>query len=164
MYYKTELSCDNSGKVELTEPEAEKHFNAAVSYIRTNVNWNFTAAMAENILCLLHAEMGIEGAETSMVPRRDLLYFYGHRKDAMNHLYRWKLDINGKAILQVLVIKNTNEVVTSVPMLEVNREGSEKGSPYFGAYWMDEYPHGLRGGVTSSAQYQLGQGYWKHLV
>ena len=165
-FYKKSLVCDSrSEAMDLTEEVADKHFKAAVKYIGSNVNWNFSAALAENVLCVLNMEMEIAelGWEESQPKKPDILYFYEHRDHAMHHMYRWKLDTPAKAQLQVLLISENNEVYGSYNLLEVTRDGSKEGSSVWGANWHGG-PKKWVAGVTETDTYVLSADYAHYLV
>jgi hypothetical protein len=68
--------------------------------------------------------------------RPDLLYFYtNHQKDVMHHLYRWKIDSSSKAILQILLIKNSGKVTGIYNIMKVSRDSSKCGSSSYHSYW-----------------------------
>lgn len=96
-YYRDALG--DKAKEDLSLGQADKHFKAAVKNMGSNINWNFTPAIAKNILCQLHREMGTTEVHPSQ--EQDILYLYPHRRGAMNHLYRWKMDQPGSAMQQV---------------------------------------------------------------
>jgi hypothetical protein len=126
------------GTADLSISEAEKHFTNVVTWISSNVSYNFTASVAENVLCELNREKGTIDTSEDWAPsnKSDVLYLYKHRNNTLHHLYRWKTDIKGKAILQVLLMSIDGKVVGSRNLFEMtSRMGSKGGELDFGAYW-----------------------------
>ena len=155
-FHKMSLSSQGTPCGDLTEELADKYFKIAVKYVSSTVNWNFSPAMAENILSLVH----MKECNSMSPPPCDILYVYSHRKNSMNHLYRWKLDTPAKAILQVLLITDKNEVEEWYNLFEVTRDGSRLGSNYAGCYWTNNgYQKNCSGGIKSSAEYVLTPNY-----
>jgi hypothetical protein len=97
---------------DLSEVDAQKHFNDAVCWISGNVSYQFTHTLAENILCELHRENCEEPDSTDyqQSPKKDVMYMYNHRKGVIHPLYRWKTDIRGRVVLQVLMITKEGSV------------------------------------------------------
>jgi hypothetical protein len=143
--------CAFQQKGELPLEDATKHFNTAVKYIGSNVSWNFTPALAHNILCKLHRDMSKTSTDDSRL-RPDLLYFYNHRKDVMHHLYRWKMESCSKATLQMLLIKNSGKVAGIYNIMEVSRDGMKYGSSSYHSYWSSGWDEV---GVQRRAKYIL---------
>ena len=110
---------------ELSVTDAEKYFSDAVKWIQSNVSWNFTPAIAENILCELNREKGTINCseEWCPSPKKDVLYLYKHRGNTLHHLYRWKHDQCGKAVLQVLLMSKDGTVGNIENILEIQSTG-----------------------------------------
>jgi hypothetical protein len=54
IFYKEALfDCDKRRSEDIRVEDAQKHFSAAVHYIASNVSWNFTSAVADNMLSIL---------------------------------------------------------------------------------------------------------------
>jgi hypothetical protein len=98
-------SSTSNTQTELTEMNAELYFTAAVKWIRSNINWNFSNAMAENILTELLSEHRFNDSTGNMRPstNHDLLYLYKHRGGKPHPLYRWKTDTHGTATLEAML-------------------------------------------------------------
>jgi hypothetical protein len=94
----------------LTERHAVLYFSAAVKWISSNINWNFTHAMAENILTELFSEHRFVDSTGNARPsvNRDILYLYKHRDGKPHPLYRWKTDTRGEATLEVMLPSKDN--------------------------------------------------------
>ena len=159
-YYKKTLNHRSSVRADLTEEEAEKHFKLAVKYITANVNWNFTASLCSSILSILYREMG----GRCDVRQHDVMYFFNHRNGAMHHLYRWKMETPGKAILQVLLVNKDNHMLMQpYNLMEISRDGLCDGSPLIASSWKDRLSSKCRG-VTKSTEYVLSRTYNKYFV
>ncbi len=159
--YQSHLN-DKAGN--LPVEDADKYFSTAVTWIRQNVSYNFTPALAENILCELNREKGsVDNAEDrSPSPKKDVLYMYMHRNNAMHHLYRWKTDIRGRAVLQVLLMSNDGTVVGIEDLTILSREGCFAGLGNVGSSWKGGC-YSL-GAVQNHSQYRLSEGYCQYLV
>jgi hypothetical protein len=121
-YAKENCSNVNSN---MTEELAEEHFDKAVTWIRCHVNFNFNAALAENILCELHRENceDVDSDNYQQSPKKDVLYMYGHRRGVIHPLYRWKSDSRQNIVLQVLNITKDG-IVEGIHDVMVLRRGS----------------------------------------
>jgi hypothetical protein len=143
---------------DLSLAQADKHFKAAVKYLGSNINWNFTSAIAKNILCELYKEM--DRTIVSPDQDQDIQYLFPHRNGAMNHLYRWKMDIKlGSAIQQVLIISNTNEIHGSYNLFEVTKTGSMGGRTKMEAMWTGGMVPPF--GINPKGKYKLSEDYVK---
>jgi hypothetical protein len=109
---------------DLSESDAQKHFDTAVSWIGGHVSYTFTHCLAENILCELHREKCLDvdapGYEES--PKKDVLYMYRHRNGVLHPLYRWKNDVRGRVILQVLMITKNGTVEGNHDIMVMKRD------------------------------------------
>lgn len=143
--YKQHQNTINGGEVgnaDLSLSEAEKYFTNVVTWISSNVSYNFTPSVAENMLCELNREKGTIDPSEEWAPsnKSDVLYLYKHRNNTLHHLYRWKTDTKGKAILQVLLMSTDGKVVGTRSLFEMaSRAGSRGGELDFGAYWTGGY-------------------------
>lgn len=121
-FYKSQNGAPNL--IDLTEDEAQKHFEAAVTWISLHVSHNFSRALAENILCELHREKGedVDSDNYRSTPKRDILYFYEHRKGVMHPLYRWKTELRGRLILQVLMVTKDGNIEGIHNLMHLQRD------------------------------------------
>jgi hypothetical protein len=81
----------------------------------------------------------------------------------MNHLYRWKLDTHGKALLQVLIIKENNTVLDSYNLFEISRDGSCGGKTMYVSYWKDGNRM-MCCGIDKKAEYILSARYAQYFA
>jgi len=109
---------------ELSRDEAQKHFDEAVSWISGNVSYQFTPALAENILCELHREQceDIESPDYKESSKKDVLYMYKHRNSVLHPLYRWKTDLRAKIILQVLMVTKGGRIEGIHDLMTLQRD------------------------------------------
>jgi Tfp pilus assembly protein PilW len=144
----------NNVQEDLSLVDADKHFKAAVKYIASNMNWNATAAIVKNTLSELHRDAD----ET--VDRRDILFLFPHRNRTMNHLYRWKMDKAGEAMLQVLLISRENKVARSSNIFksQSGTSGSTSGDIHAGFTGCGIYP----GGVKYASKYRMSEEYMRY--
>jgi hypothetical protein len=101
---------------DLSVVDADRHFKAAVKYIASNMNWNATAVTVKNTLIDLYRESGA-------LKKDDILFLFPHRNRAVNHLYRWKMDNSGEAMLQVLLIDKDNKIAGKSNLFKSFRGG-----------------------------------------
>jgi hypothetical protein len=78
------------GSFDISEEDAEKHFKQAVFWISLNVGYQFTHALAENILCELHRENCKDTTSDNyqQSSKKDVLYMYTHCQGVLHPLYR----------------------------------------------------------------------------
>jgi hypothetical protein len=138
-------SSEHLDSADLSEEVAEKHFEEAVSWISLNVGWNFTHALAENILCELHRENCEDTTSDNyqQSPKKDVLYMYTHRRGVLHHLYRWKNDIKGRVILQALIIRKDGTIdITPQDLMVMKRDSLsliKEDNCWFTAWDGDKY-------------------------
>jgi hypothetical protein len=142
MFY-NKTSQKDSIASDLSESEAQKHFDTAVSWIGGHVSGGFTHALAENILCELNREKCIDIGSPEYVasPKKDVLYMYKHRKGILHPLYRWKSDLRGRTILQVLLIDKTGAVEGIHDIMFMKRDSLalvKEDDDYWATLWMDD--------------------------
>jgi hypothetical protein len=152
-------------KNDLAIDEAQTQFSAAVKWIQENVNYNFTHALAENILCELNREEGSIDKSEMWQPskKQDVLYFFEHRKATLHHLYRWKSDVRGCVILQVLLMSPEGQC-HDIKNLTYLSTGGKKGpdDTSVAAYWSDD-PTGCKP-VGKDSRYILSEGYRQYFM
>ena len=150
-------------KGELPLEDARKHFNAAVKYICSNVSWNFTPAIAYNIIWNMVKEMR-HNSEKDSPSRSDVLFCFKHRKGNMHHLYRWKIDSSSMAILQVLLVENLKKggnVAGIYNLMEVPRDRIKSaGSGRYHSYFVN----GDELGIRRYAKYIMSDKYKKYFA
>jgi hypothetical protein len=123
--------------------------------------------LAENILCELNRETGtlVKSNELwSPSPKKDVLYFYQHRKGAMHHLYRWKTDTKGLVTLQVLLVdsKGDDAVTKDLSHLTVSGRNDKNCDMSVLAHWLGD-PMGT-GPVSAQSEYILSDEYCKYFM
>jgi hypothetical protein len=157
LYYKKTTHLQQGGKDDLSLEDATKYFNAMVNYIGSNVSWNFTPALAHNILCKLHRDVHDDINDS----RPDILYLYRHHEGEMHPMYRWKVDTPGKAILQCLVVTKNCKVKGIFNVMEVSRDGDKDPGSGFYSYWTGEETE--YSGFYHKGKYVLSDMYSKYL-
>jgi hypothetical protein len=135
--------------------DAETVFTGAVKWLNQNNSYNCTASLAENILCELNRETGSlvpTQEEWSPSPKKDVLYFFKHRKETMHHLYRWKTDTKGLVTLQVLLVDShgVDAVIRDLSHLSVGGTNQKGGDMSVLAHWSGD-PLGLDQSVRSQS-------------
>jgi hypothetical protein len=151
---------------DLSLGDAENYFSSAVKWIQQNVSYNFTHALAENILCELQREEGSVDDSIEWAPskKRDVLYFFKHRNGMMHHLYRWKTDIKGTTILQVLLVSKNGEVdrVENLSYLSSEKKKDTIEVSSTAAYWEGD-PMGVTA-VQKDSKYILSDDYTQYFM
>jgi hypothetical protein len=147
--------------------DAEEVFVSAVKWLNQNVSYNCTASLAENILCELNRETGTlvkTNEQWASSPKKDVLYFYQHRKGAMHHLYRWKTDTKGLVTLQVLLVASQGDdaVTKNLTHLSVAGRKDEDFDMSIMAHWSGD-PLGTQP-VSARSQYILSDDYCKYFM
>jgi hypothetical protein len=139
---------------DLSVADADKHFKAAVKYIASNMNWNATAVTVKNTLSELHRD------PNEPVNKRDILFLFPHRNRAMNHLYRWKMDNKGEAMLQVLLISRDNKVARYCNIFKscAGLSSFTAGDVHAGFTGCAAYP----GGVKHASKYRMSKEYMRY--
>jgi hypothetical protein len=130
-FYQKTTQLHQGRKDDLSLEEATKYFHAMVKYMGSNVSWNFTPALAYNILCKFNED----GHDVTNVSSPDILYLYRHHEGEMHPIYRWKMDTAGKAILQCLVVTKHCKVKGIFNVMEVSRDGDKDPGSTFYSYW-----------------------------
>jgi hypothetical protein len=123
LFYQKNMIAD-SNSPDLREDEAQKHFDEAVSWISGKVSYNFTPALAENILCELQREKCEEtdSPDYKESPKKDVLYMYKHRNSVLHPLYRWKTDVRGRVTLQVLAVSLSGNIEGQYDVMVMKRD------------------------------------------
>jgi hypothetical protein len=155
-FYKKTFDCDKRRCEDISVEDAQKHFSAAVQYIASNVSWNFTSAIAYNMLSIMYSEMDCVIDMDSHSDLHDVVYLYEHRKQKLHHLFRWKMDTVGKACIQCLIVKKDGKILNhGISVLGITRDGTEEVTWDITYYWTTGYGRSLSGGVSYSAKYKM---------
>jgi hypothetical protein len=156
-FYKKTFDCQGHSCQDISKEDAKWHFAAAVQHIGANVSWNFTSAIADNILSILYAEFDGVDEINSSSGVRDVVFLQYHRDGKLHHhQYRWKMDTLGKAYLQYLAVTEEGTIVPhGVSLFEVNRDGSGECMFDISSYWTEGHGRNLNGGISHSASYQF---------
>ena len=151
---------------DLSMDDAQMYFASAVKWISQNVSYNFTHSLAENILCELNREEGTLDSSKEWAPsnKKDVLYFFKHRNGALHHLYRWKTDVRGIAILQVLLITPTGDIngIKDLSYLSSGGRQIEREDMSVAAYWSGDTV-GTKA-VTKESKYMLSDDYCQYFM
>jgi hypothetical protein len=150
---------------ELTVSVASQSFSAAVKWIASNVNWNFTHSLASNILVELFSERrnGTPSKAWSPSKHRDVLYLYKHRQGKPHPLYRWRTDLRGHATLEALFLpaKGTREVTKRI--FQTSRAGGRSAESGYSAFWTHTFMDG-NGSVKFNSKYVIQEKYAQYLM
>jgi hypothetical protein len=84
--------------------------------------YQFTPALAEDILCELHREHGedIKSPDYKESSKKDVLYIYKHQNSVFHPLYRWETDLRAKVILQVLMVTKNGTIEGIHDLMMIN--------------------------------------------
>jgi len=92
-----------------------------------------------------------------------VLYFFKHHNGALHHLYRWKTDVRGVAILQVLLIAPTNEIHGIKNLSYLSLGGKiEREDTSVAVYWSGDTV-GTKA-VTKESKYMLSDDYCQYFM
>jgi hypothetical protein len=164
IFYKKAFDCNRRPSEDISVEDAQKHFSAAVNYIASNVSWNFTSAIAHNMISILYTELVCVKDMSCNSETRDVVFLYEHREEKLHHQYRWRMDQPGKAHLHFLPVKKDGSILRGgCSVLEISRDSMTNGICGVSFYWTDENGRPLSGGVTQWANYKFSDIYKRWL-
>jgi hypothetical protein len=97
-------------------------------------------------------------------PKKDVLYFFQHRKGAMHHLYRWKTDTKGLITMQVSLVGSQGDdaVIKDLTHLSIGGRKQNDGDLSVLAHWSGD-PLGTQP-VSAQSEYILSDEYCKYFM